>query len=151
MTLSLIVGPLIDLFGQPLVFSTIGNALFITVFTFIGPIPFISVTLTTDIIKVIMSVAGISYATLLVSSFGRAQYKILTYGYKNNVNTHLMISGLWLSAFSLGNFVGPTVAGALVEKYGFQWTTLAFVILFVVVIFKDIIESLAEIHHAPKK
>ena len=151
MVANLIVGQIIDKFGKPLLLSSIGNALFIVVFTFIGPLPFISVTLTLEILKGVMAVAGLSYATIIVSSFSHAQDKAFRCGHKNKINTHLMISGLWLSAFSLGNFVGPTVAGALVEKYGFQWTTLAFVILFVVVIFKDIIESLAEIHHAPKK
>ena len=28
--------------------------------------------------------------------------------------------------FTLGNFIGPTVSGFLVEAYGFEWTTVIF-------------------------
>ena len=56
-----------------------------------------------------------------------------------------MISGIWLSAWSLGNFVGPTIAGELVDKFGFEWTCLAFGVLFCVVIIKDIMEGVVDV------
>ena len=141
---SLIVGQVIDNCGNPLLFCTVGNALFIIVFTSIGPLPFLSMTLTLGMIKGVMAVAGISYATLVVSSYSLAQHNLIKFGYKNNMQTHNMISGIWLSAFSLGNFVGPTAAGILVDKYGFQWMTLSFFILFSLVTVKDMIEAVVE-------
>ena len=65
---NLTVCPILDNCGQPTLASLIGNALYITVFTVIDQFPFINVILSWVIFKVIMSVAGISSATLLVSS-----------------------------------------------------------------------------------
>lgn len=50
--------------------------------------------------------------------------------------------GIWLSAFSLGNFVGPTIAGALVETEGFRNTTLIFFSLYLVMLILDTFEGL---------
>ncbi len=35
-------------------------------------------------------------------------------------------SGLWTTSFYLGNFIGPTVAGAMVQAMGFRVTTSMF-------------------------
>ena len=87
-----------------------------------------------------MSLAGVAYASLVVSSFSRAQNKVLDMGFEDGINTSTMISGIWLSAFSLGNFVGPTIAGALVQTEGFQKTTLIFFALYVLMMLIDIID-----------
>ena len=47
----------------------------------------------------------------------------------------------WLSAFSLGNFVGPTLAGCLVQTEGFRRTTMIFFGLYAVMIIIDLIEA----------
>ena len=52
-----------------------------------------------------------------------------------------LFTGIWLSAFSLGNFVGPTIAGALVETEGFRNTTLIFFFLYLVMLLLDIFEA----------
>ena len=39
---------------------------------------------------------------------------------------HAVISGIWTSAFALGNFIGPTFGGLLVDAYGFEITTTVF-------------------------
>ena len=54
-----------------------------------------------------------------------------------------MIIGIWLSAFSLGNFVGPTIAGALVQTEGFRHTTLIFFALYLVMFLLDIFEAIS--------
>ena len=54
----------------------------------------------------------------------------------------ILIIGIWLSAFSLGNFVGPTIAGALVESQGFRTTTLIFFILYLLMLVIDIFEAI---------
>ena len=33
---------------------------------------------------------------------------------------------MWSSTFYLGNFLGPTVSGFLVEAYDFEWTAVVF-------------------------
>ena len=54
----------------------------------------------------------------------------------------IIIIGIWLSAFSLGNFVGPTIAGALVETEGFRNTTLIFFALYLVMLVLDVFEAI---------
>ena len=33
---------------------------------------------------------------------------------------------MWTASFYLGNFIGPTVSGFLVDAYGFAWTSGVF-------------------------
>ena len=47
---------------------------------------------------------------------------------------------MWSSSFYFGNFVGPTVAGIIVEEYGFQSTTLIFFSLYIFIIIVDSLE-----------
>jgi hypothetical protein len=47
---------------------------------------------------------------------------------------------MWSSSFYFGNFVGPTVAGILVESIGFQSTTLIFFSLYIFMIVADSLE-----------
>ena len=43
--------------------------------------------------------------------------------------------------FSLGNFVGPTISGAVVQIKGFRFTTLVFFVLYILMLLFDIIEG----------
>ena len=46
--------------------------------------------------------------------------------------------------FCLGNFIGPTASGFVVEAYGFEWTT---VIFFGIVLFLVLMNIFAFIHN----
>ena len=50
----------------------------------------------------------------------------------------MLLPGLWMSFFALGNFVGPTVGGILVENYGFVFTSAIFFNFFLQSLFMDI-------------
>ena len=41
-----------------------------------------------------MALAGIAYSCMVVSSFSRAQSRVLQLGYADDTNTHTMISGV---------------------------------------------------------
>jgi len=127
---------------QALLFSMMGNALFMTAFIFVGPLPFVHLRPTKELIRGMMALAGLSYASIVVSSFARAQNRVLQMGFADDMNTYVMISGIWLSAFSLGNFVGPTIAGFLVTTEGFRTTTLIFFILYLLMLVIDIFEAI---------
>lgn len=45
-------------------------------------------------------------------------------GFPDDMSTYGMVSGLWASFFSLGAFVGPSVAGVLYDAVGFRSGTL---------------------------
>ena len=116
-----------------------------------------------------MALAGLSYGSINASSFSRAQNKVIKMGYPNDTNTFVMISGtrigfsdyllvmgvraklykfkriliilgMWLSGFSLGNFIGPTIAGILVEAKDFRFTSLVFFTLYLMLLVIDVFE-----------
>ena len=47
-----------------------------------------------------MALAGIAYSCMVVSSFSRAQSRVLQLGYADDTNTHTMISGMIIELFS---------------------------------------------------
>ncbi len=47
---------------------------------------------------------------------------------------------MWSSSFFLGNFVGPTASGILVDNYGFRMTSLVFFVVYCINIVVDTFE-----------
>ena len=47
---------------------------------------------------------------------------------------------MWSASFYIGNFIGPTVAGFLVDAYGFKWTTMVFFGMYGFILLVDIFE-----------
>lgn len=45
-------------------------------------------------------------------------------GFPDEISTYGLMSGLWSASFSLGDFIGPSVAGALNDLVGFRNGTL---------------------------
>ena len=48
--------------------------------------------------------------------------------------------GMWSASFYIGNFIGPTAAGFLVDAYGFEWTTVVFLSFNCFILLVDIFE-----------
>ncbi|XP_052764721.1 MFS-type transporter SLC18B1-like [Mya arenaria] len=42
-------------------------------------------------------------------------------GYPNSTRTYGMVSGLWVSMYALGDFIGPSAGGFGFEQIGFEW------------------------------
>ena len=84
-----------------------------------------------------------SYSACLLSTLAIPSPK-----YPDSVSTFSLVSGVWTSAFALGNFLGPTIAGVLYDQVGFRWGTAPVqgVILLMVVV-----TSLAKLHHRRQK
>nr|CAD7574812.1 unnamed protein product [Timema californicum] len=55
-------------------------------------------------------------------------------GFPDDMTTYGIISGLWLSSFSLGAFIGPSVAGLLYDLVYFRKSTLFIITLHVIVL-----------------
>ncbi len=58
-----------------------------------GPNSLLSHMRTIHSMQAMMALAGIAYASLVVSSFSRAQKKVLEMGFADDINTYVMISG----------------------------------------------------------
>ena len=41
-------------------------------------------------------------------------------GFDDNINTNVLIAGLWNASFNLGSFLGPTISGFVVQAFGFR-------------------------------
>lgn len=102
-----------DKVGNPILFSMLGNFTFLVTFLMIGPVPFVPVQASKGLIQVynklnncryevenkiilekgMMALAGMSYAALVVSSFSRAQRRVLDMGFADDIHTYVMISG----------------------------------------------------------
>jgi hypothetical protein len=52
---------------------------------------------------------------------------------------------MWSSSFFLGNFVGPTLSGILVESYGFRTTTLVFFSIYCLNTLVDVAELIYQV------
>ncbi len=59
--------------------------------------------------------------------------------------------GLWTTSFYLGNFVGPTVAGTLVQSMGFRVTTTVFCALYLVMAAGDVVDIIYKITNEKKR
>ena len=41
-------------------------------------------------------------------------------GFDDDINTNVLIAGLWNASFNLGSFLGPTISGFVVQAFGFR-------------------------------
>ena len=61
---------------------------------FLGPVPFIHVETKLFLIQGMVGLFGFGQSLVMVSSFGRAQSAALSFGYADDLNTYIMISGM---------------------------------------------------------
>ena len=100
--------------------SLAGNLSLAVVLTLIGPLPFIPLEPSVPLVRGLMCLVGVGFALVMVSTFSRAQTAPIRLGYQRDLSTYLLMSGLWSGTLYLGGFLGPTVAGVLVDAYGFR-------------------------------
>ena len=124
-------GQVCDHWANPKVIQPIGH-----IITFLGLLVLAPVGYMVDIIPqsytatiIGLALLGIGTAALLVASFSGAQKSALESLPVTPDEIYSVISGVWTSAFALGNFIGPTLSGFLTESMGFQNTTTVFQVL----------------------
>ena len=59
-----------------------------------------------------------------MAGFSSAHRDAIRNGFPDNLNTYALVSGLWTATFALGAFIGPTVAGLLVDHFQFRASTM---------------------------
>ena len=60
---------------------------------------------------------------------------------------------MWTASFFLGNFMGPTVAGILVQHFGFRYSTLFFFVIncsVLLIDFAELVYSIRNSRNHPK-
>ena len=117
--------------------SLAGNLLLAIVLTLIGPLPFIHLEPSVSPVQGLMCLVGVGFALVMVSTFSRAQTAPIRLGFHRDLSTYLLISGLWSGTLYLGGFLGPTVAGLMVDAYGFRAATTLYWALYLLAILID--------------
>ena len=69
-------------------------------------------------------------------------------GFNDDINTYILIAGLWNASFNLGLFVSPTLSGFVVEAIGFRKTTVTFLPVFAVALIGNFIELTNNVRHS---
>ena len=88
---------LCDKANYPTLISFIGNIVMAFAFLFVGPAPFLDLKTSTGLIQAMLGLGGFGYAFVMVSTFSRAQKDALKKGFADDIQTHLMISGVFIS------------------------------------------------------
>lgn len=55
-------------------------------------------------------------------------------GFNDDIGTYGILSGLWTASFSLGAFIGPSVAGVLYDSVGFRNGTLFVIVIHLILV-----------------
>jgi len=134
-----IFGWLCDAAFSPWIISGSGCVLMFICFCFIGPVPylhFFDASFATVCGSLVAQ--GFGCAAVLVASFGSAQIAAVAAGFSESMEIQAVVSGLFTSAFALGNFFGPTVSGILFDNIGFDYNCLVLQALVVTVLFLNI-------------
>ncbi|XP_076030715.1 MFS-type transporter SLC18B1-like [Oratosquilla oratoria] len=109
---------------------TVGGSLFVCVaFLMIGPAPFFNAEPQLSVCIAALILHGIGFGAELVSTFAGAQRDAVANGFPDDISTYGLVSGLWTSTFALGAFIGPSVAGILLDLIGFDWASVFVVAL----------------------
>lgn len=126
-------GLVCDKFVNPIYIMLLGSILIMVGFTALGPAPFIPTGTIFSLCIAGLAIHGCGNGSLLCSSFAMARGQAVNNGFPDNSETNGLISGLAISIFAFGAFIGPVVAGILMEDFGFRYATL-FIISFGVVV-----------------
>ena len=144
MVSSLSCGVLCDKLQRPGWLSILSNLVLVIAFTFLGPIIFLPIQPTFLISTISASLMGMGFGIAVVTSFRRAQKAVISLGFKEDWNTYLTICSTWSTVFYLSNVIGPSLAGGLVESFGFRVASTAFPILYVCNGFINLIELIKQ-------
>ena len=157
-----------DWMKYPTILSILGNSFLLTSFLFIGPLNvFEDMVPSVNLSYGMAAMVGIGNGTVLVSSAARV-YKVghksqshqpleinvsplktaMAKGFEDNINTYILITGLWNASFNFGSFVGPTLLGFVVEEVCFRKATVTFIPIFTLALLGNLAELANNVYKA---
>ena len=131
-------GYLVDAWVQPEYISPIGNGLIAISLILIGPIQYLNTIPSYSLTEGGLALLGVGTAATLTATFALTQKHAVRRLPDLDEDGSSVISSLWTSAFALGNFLGPTVGGLLVDWLNFAGSTPILQIWAVLMLITDI-------------
>jgi len=116
-------GWLVDNIVQPEFITPIGHLIIASSLFLIGPVQYLNMVPNLPLTLVGLGLIGVGTAATLTATFALTQKHALLLVPEHSDEVSSLISGIWTSAFALGNFMGPTAGGPLVYWFGFTGTT----------------------------
>ncbi|XP_071492310.1 MFS-type transporter SLC18B1-like, partial [Diadema antillarum] len=95
-------------------------------YMFLGPSPLLNLPKQLWVIIVALSLLGVSNSLASMPAFLDLILSAQWYGLPDDFSTQGVLSGLFNGSYALGTFIGPTLAGVLVDKVGFDWAVTVF-------------------------
>uniref|UniRef100_UPI00358FDA4A MFS-type transporter SLC18B1 isoform X2 n=1 Tax=Myxine glutinosa TaxID=7769 RepID=UPI00358FDA4A len=90
-------------------------------FCTMGPAPFIHIHQQLWIVVLSLAINGLALGFTVVPIFSEILDMALQNGFEEGLSTMGLVSGLFGSMWSVGNFIGPTLGGYLNDHLNFQW------------------------------
>jgi len=118
-----ILGFLCDKVMSPMYVVLISAACGCIGFLLLGPVPFIPLNSTLTLCIISLPLLGIAGCGEIVGGYSGSIRAALEEGLSDNIVTYGLVSGLWSTAFYLGEFLGPTITGVMIDNYGFGWSS----------------------------
>ncbi|KAI1294693.1 MFS-type transporter SLC18B1 [Halotydeus destructor] len=120
---SLITGKFADGLRQPKTLMILGGIVSAICYLCLGPMYFvISDYFTLNLVA--MLVLGAALGVASVPSIGILRESLRTVGFEDSDATSSLVSALWLTSFTFGEFLGSSVSGYLVEWLSFLASTI---------------------------
>ena len=115
--ITLLTGYCVTKIFHPLSLTIAGLSLLLLSFILVGPAPYLPLPPSLPLTVFSLVLQGAGAASVLVSTYSSSLAASLgKTGYSDNPATFSLVSGLWTSAFALGNFLGPSVAGVIYDQ-----------------------------------
>lgn len=90
---------------------------------FMGPAPFLGLPSNLWATLATVCVLGASFAFAYVPTMESMIRAAVTGGMTEDIGTYALVSGWWNSMYSLGEVIGPSAGGVLLDLIGFPWAS----------------------------
>lgn len=90
---------------------------------FMGPAPFLGIPSNLWATLATVAVLGASFAFAYVPTMESMIRAATSGGMEEDIGTYALVSGWWNSMYSLGEVIGPSAGGVLLDLIGFPWAS----------------------------
>ncbi|KAL7642274.1 UNVERIFIED_CONTAM: hypothetical protein RMT77_006835 [Armadillidium vulgare] len=139
---SFLWGKLISKCDSPKLIWSVGAFICILSLLLIGPAPYFNFNLSTEVSIVALLLYGVGEGAQTVGGFAGINKTAKLAGFPQSMQTHSIISTLYMCSVTSGLFIGPIFGGFLYDNIGFRWSTQLYSCLLLVLIVLTLISKI---------